>query len=85
MDQNKQNELIIHLLISIQSQFHAFRDSVSSYIVKDLGLDQVGKEKWVKKIKDSTKEAEKATKAQVALYYEGKFGNIDDLLDSINN
>lgn len=85
MEQEKQYELIIHLLISVQSQFHAFRDAFANYMAQDLKLTPQQKEKWLQKIKQSTKEADAATRAQIALFYEGKFGSIDDLIDSLNN
>ena len=83
MTTEKQNELIIHLLVSIQSQVQTTRDFLFANMARQEKWTQQKTEQFQKGFEDSVLDKQKHALEQIRLYYKGDLGDVDDLISRL--
>jgi hypothetical protein len=83
MNQEKKDELLIHLLVNIQAEVQATRDFICGYIILDKKLNHSQTDILESKYQEKLLDCKATILAEIRLHYNKDLGDVDDLLNTV--
>ena len=83
MNQEKKDELLVHMLVNTQAEMQATRDFICGFIAVQQKLNDRQIEVLEVKYKEKLDDCKNTILAEIRLHYDNDLGDVDDLLNRI--